>query len=147
MRPGRGRQRRGGKGRDEGVCADRFSMTRAIQEGVMGTVAGRRSDELLSPDIARLNEMLRAGLSFELVGLESLPTSAGARGARDEAVVRASGVLAQAVRGAARRVASHPVALAARRRDRLLALSSCLAECAMDLGLGVGVCRGRSGGE
>lgn len=125
--------------------ADRFSMTRPFREG--GTIlrVRRRQDEALSADVAQLNGLLGVGISFRLVSGDGDAGGMGPGGHRGGASWNgssiASGVLTLGEKGNARRAASRPVALSRRRRDRLLALASCLAECAMDLGIGIGVYR------
>lgn len=89
--------------------------------------------------------MLHAGLSFWLApaakGQPPEPWAGFERGEPPGASLEASGVLVQGCAGGVLRTASRAVTLAAARRDRLLALASCLAECAMDLGLGTGIYR------
>lgn len=105
--------------------------------------AGRRRDEAFAADVARLNGLLGVGISFELISVDVVvgdATGEQRRGRASPAAPRvASGILILGEGGTVRRVASRPVALSRRRRDRFLALASCLAECAMDLGLGIGV--------
>ncbi len=106
---------------------------------------GRRRDESFAADVAQLNALLGVGISFELtsfgVAIEGAVGQQRRGGASPSALRVASGVLILGEGGTVRRVASRPVALSRRRRDRFLALASCLAECAMDLGLGIGVYR------
>jgi len=81
-------------------------------------------------DLARLNSALAAGIRFALE-----PTLEPASTLR--------GVLTHLVSGG-RRSASFPVSCSAVRRQLLHSLARSLAECAMVLGLGAGVYRGKS---
>ena len=107
--------------------------------------AGRRRDESFAADIAQLNGLLGVGISFELTSFDVAVGAMGGqqrRGCASPTAPRvASGVLILGEGDTVRRIASRPVALSRRRRDRFLALASCLAECAMDLGLGIGIYR------
>ncbi len=88
----------------------------------MEAVAGGWDRELLS-DVALLNGILGDGLSFAVE--------------RE----RATAILVLADQCGSCRQASRRLRLTPGRRPRWLALSACLAECAMDLGLGVSICR------
>lgn len=129
-------------GREGSMCAGRFSMTRSQTGRAMDSSAVGSEEEAFADEIARLNGMLSAGLSFRLAAVDHVaylePPPPGGPSFRAAPLV-ASGVLVHGRRDGALRVASRPVMLAPKRRDRLLALASCLAECAMDLGLGTGV--------
>jgi len=83
----------------------------------------------LSAHVERLNGLLGSGLSLAVV--------VGRRRHVREIV------LAIVDERGNRREAARRLRLASGSRSLLLALSECLAECAMDLGLGASVCRGR----
>jgi hypothetical protein len=98
----------------------------ARRSGTETAVAGFPETSALLSDIACLNAMLASGVTFTV------------EEERPEAVLELKGE-----RGLKRSV-SRRLRLAAGRRRMRLALSSCLAECAMDLGLGAAVCRRRA---
>ncbi|MFH1502561.1 MAG: hypothetical protein ABIG03_05905 [Candidatus Eisenbacteria bacterium] len=95
---------------------------------------GAGSDEGLLVDVARLNGILREGLSFAVK-----------RGSAAAEERTATAVLELADAGGTPRRVFRRVRLARERRPRRLALSGCLAECAMELGLGASVCRRGTG--
>ncbi|MBD3348728.1 MAG: hypothetical protein GF400_05990 [Candidatus Eisenbacteria bacterium] len=96
-------------------------------------------------DIQVLNRLLASGLSLSVVTepgrgeapAEIPPPETEPRRAR------ARVVLVQSDERGSRREASRRLLLTCGRRRLLLGLSECLAECAMDLGLGASVCRPR----
>lgn len=84
-------------------------------------------DSGLMRDAAHLNRILVPGLSFSVQMNE------------------ASAVFALEERGGSRRKATRRLRLTSGRRMRRLVLCDCLAECAMELGLGASVCRRGTG--
>jgi hypothetical protein len=85
-------------------------------------------DSCLARDAAHLNGMLAPGLSFSVEMNE------------------ASAVFALEERSGSRRKATRRrLRLTPGRRTRQLVLCDCLAECAMELGLGASVCRRGTG--
>lgn len=93
--------------------------------------------------VESMNAMLGSGLSLALErersGAEPPPD-----GRRSEGYDGASAVLTLAAGSHPSRRASRRLRLTPGHRPLLLTLSSCLAECAMDLGLGASVCRIRT---
>jgi hypothetical protein len=91
-------------------------------------VGGGRIDPA---DLARLNALLVANIRF---AVEPTP----------EAASTATGVLTHRISCRRQMSASFPVVCSAVRRQLLHSLAGSLAECAMILGLGAGVYRGKS---
>ncbi|MBM3307905.1 MAG: hypothetical protein FJY74_06235 [Candidatus Eisenbacteria bacterium] len=91
-------------------------------------------------DVERLNGLLADDLVFLVVDPSLTRSRADPRGATQPRT--ASGILVVRSAGGAERRASSSIARPASRRAGLAALSACLAECAMSLGLGTGVYRG-----
>jgi hypothetical protein len=92
-------------------------------------------------DVEHLNGLLRSGLTFHVEadgGRERAAVGAQGRGPR------ARGVLVMALDDGRRRVAACAVAIVGSERGRRLSMSRGLSECAMALGLGVGVYRRRT---
>lgn len=104
--------------------------------------------ELLS-EVELLNGMLGDGLSLVVEPGSIRRAVTGRRGLGRGVVpaVRRPGIVVLVLTDecGARRQVSRRLRLAPGRRPLLLALSACLAECAMDLGLGASVCRQRFG--
>jgi hypothetical protein len=111
------------------------------------TVAGARalgSPTLSGEDIARLNGVLADHLRFAIQAGSAAATDRDPREARGMRPGRedvASGVLTMTLPDGATRTVTRPLVATGRRRYLLLSLSTCLAECAMALGLGAGVYR------
>jgi len=124
-------------------------MTRLATDAKRG--GARRQPCRPDGEAARLNSFLRSGLTFSI---ERGPRSGELPGRR-EGERRGSGepvrgVLTVAMAGGAERAAASIVVAGRSRRGRLLAIASCLADCAMALGLGAGVYEARprrGGGE
>lgn len=97
----------------------------------------------LEPIVESINAMLGAGLSLvlERERSEAGPSPDGRRAEGDDG---ASAVLTLVAGSHPTRQASRRLRLTPGHRPLLLTLSSCLAECAMDLGLGASVCRTRT---
>jgi hypothetical protein len=96
-------------------------------------------------DVRRLNAVLGLGLSFRLRRV-SISTERRSKGPRERrggtvAPARVAGVLTVATPFSTRESAPFPVRTGGRRRELLLALACCLAECAMDLGMGTAIYR------
>jgi len=94
-------------------------------------------------DVRRLNAVLGSGFSFRLRRVSAAGNRSG-RGSRERrggrtAPVQVTGVLTVATSGSTHESAPFPVCTEGRRRERLLALARCLAECAMDLGMGAAI--------
>jgi hypothetical protein len=106
---------------------------------------GGKNDEaprFFRPDIGRINALLRDNLRFEVARggspSSSSPPSSDA-GASLRAALADRGVLTVELPDGRRLSAGAELTAPGSRRDRLLALAACLAECAMSLGLGAGV--------
>jgi len=95
----------------------------------------------LGSDVLRLNAGLGSEFSFHLrrVSAPARRRAGGLRERRRLTPTQAAGVLTVATTRSTRESAAFPVRMGGRRRERLLALARCLAECAMDLGMGTAI--------
>ena len=99
----------------------------------------------LGSEVLRLNAVLGSGFSFRL-RRATTPACRSGRGLRRcrrgrQAPAQVAGVLTVATSRSTRESAAFPVRMGGRRRERLLALARCLADCAMDLGMGTAIYR------
>lgn len=104
------------------------------------------NERSFADELERLNALLGKGISFELLPAAGGVEAAGRGRVSEEGLLcssPASGVLTLG-RAGREVAAARPLPLPRGRRERLLALASCLAECAMDLGLGAAVYRSGS---
>lgn len=97
----------------------------------------------VAADLARLNRALAVNLRFGVASPNSVVGEVSARrsGRRAEEGPAEAGILEMELSGGATRRAIHLIAANSPHRRHLHLLAACLAECAMELGLGTGIYR------